>query len=749
MQKYPGKKKVLSLGGLLMVILLCVSGFLCFFTNYIDKILYDERLGQMSEVTKQLFSGLNDVVENNWEGASVQRNTLQAASPTTLNDLYGFMEKQEVISEMQAKDISLIAVDSTGKYYKSDGPHGLMREIKYLDSVPRMVNYVSNTMTSGESSMVYLYELDTPVTVQDDNQKDVTIIYYGTMQNMKRLNKYFNCSAYNNENSVYVLDEDGMKLFNSSAVELVHGYNIYNVLKQMKYYHNQDFDKTLKQLEETGSAYSSAVLDGVEYYYAIANLDYAEWTILFMVPASCVAVNTVRLTKTVMIIVLGFATIMVIVLVAVVSTMIHIQQKKVLDLERENNHKLAEALDMAREANRSKSTFLANMSHDIRTPMNAIIGITALIEHDVDNAAKVKEYAKKIEISSQHLLGLINDVLDMSKIESGKTTLNFVDFSISEMLRRIEILFRPQTDAKNQTLLITKEHIHHEWLNGDSVRLMQVFNNLMSNAIKYTKEGGRIQFFAEECQTNSSVYAKFRFVVKDNGIGMSEEFQDKIFDSFTREENSVTNKIQGTGLGMAISKNLIQAMGGTIEVKSEKGKGSCFEVIVDIKIAENKEVYQPEQIADEKQDETILNGMCFLCAEDNELNAEILKELLDIEGAKCQICENGEKVVEAFEKSQPGEYDMILMDIQMPVMNGYEATKAIRNSKHPMAKTIPIIAMTANAFSEDIQQSFSAGMNAHVSKPVEMKVLGKAIQNIKAGRGGVDFSLKTAIINDD
>ena len=719
-----------------MVILLCVSGFLCFFTNYIDKILYDERLGQMSEVTKQLFSGLNDAVGNNWERAGIQKNTLQAASLGTINDLYDFMEKQEVISEMQANDMSLIAVDSTGKYYKSDGPHGLMREIKYLESAPRQVNYVSNTMTSSESSMVYLYELDTPVTVQDDNQKDITIIYYGTMQNMKRLNKYFNCSAYNNENSVYVLDEDGMKLFNSSAVELVHGYNIYSVLKQMKYYHNQDFDKTLKQLEETGSAYSSAVLDGVEYYYAIANLDYAEWTILFMVPASCVAVNTVRLTKTVMIIVLGFATIMVIVLVAVVSTMIHIQQKKVLDLERENNHKLAEALDMAREANRSKSTFLANMSHDIRTPMNAIIGITALIEHDVDNAAKVKEYAKKIEISSQHLLGLINDVLDMSKIESGKTTLNFVDFSISEILRRIEILFRPQTDTKNQTLLITKEHIHHEWLNGDSVRLMQVFNNLMSNAIKYTQEGGKIQFFAEECQTNSSVYAKFRFIVKDNGIGMSEEFQDKIFDSFTREENSVINKIQGTGLGMAISKNLIQAMGGTIEVKSEKGKGSCFEVIVDFKIAENKEVYQPEQIEDEKQDETILNGMCFLCAEDNELNAEILKELLDIEGAKCQICENGEKVVEAFEKSQPGEYDMILMDIQMPVMNGYEATKAIRNSKHPMAKTIPIIAMTANAFSEDIQQSFSAGMNAHVSKPVEMKVLGKAIQNIKAGRGG-------------
>ena len=190
----------------------------------------------MSEVTKQLFAGLNDAVGSNWERASIQRNILQAASPKTIEDLYDFMEKQEVVSEMQEKDMSLIAVDSTGKYYKSDGPHGLMREIKYIESAPSQVSYVSNTMTSGESSMVYLYELETPVTVQDDNQKDIKIIYYGTMQNMESLNKYFNCSAYNNENSVYVLDEDGMKLFNSSMVELVHGYNIYSVLKQMTYY---------------------------------------------------------------------------------------------------------------------------------------------------------------------------------------------------------------------------------------------------------------------------------------------------------------------------------------------------------------------------------------------------------------------------------------------------------------------------------------------------------------------------------
>ena len=262
---------------------------------------------------------------------------------------------------------------------------------------------------------------------------------------------------------------------------------------------------------------------------------------------------------------------------------------------------------------------------------------------------------------------------------------------------------------------------------------MQIFSNLLSNAIKYTQEGGEIQFLVEECETKSSVYAKYRFLVSDNGMGMSADFKETIFDPFTRAESSVTNKIQGTGLGMAITRNLVEAMGGTIDVESEPGQGSCFEVLIDLKIAENRTVALAAQ--EDERDGNILQGMRFLCAEDNELNAEILTELLKIEGAECTICENGEEILKAFEQSVPGDYDMILMDVQMPVMNGYEATKEIRRSSHELAKTIPIIAMTANAFSEDIQHSLAAGMNAHVSKPVEMKVLEKTIRSIKSGGG--------------
>ena len=420
-----------------------------------------------------------------------------------------------------------------------------------------------------------------------------------------------------------------------------------------------------------------------------------------------------------------------------------IQTQAMKEME-ESNKKLkkakditTEALQTAENANKAKTEFLSNMSHDIRTPMNAIIGMTSLIRYDAGNKDKVIEYADKIDISSQHLLGIINDVLDMSKIEAGKTVFKYNDFSILNFIQEINTLFQSQIDEKKQTLTIIKENIRHEWVNGDQVHLMQIFSNLLSNAVKYTQEGGKIQFLVEECETKSFVYAKYRFLISDNGMGMSADFKETIFDPFTRAESSMTNKIQGTGLGMAITRNLVKAMGGTIDLESELGQGSCFEVLIDMRIAEERTIALAAQEEIDEQDDNILQGMRFLCAEDNELNAEILMELLKIEGAECIICENGERVLETFEQSAPGDYDMILMDVQMPVMNGYEATKAIRRSSHELAMTIPIIAMTANAFSEDIQHSLAAGMNAHVSKPIEMKVLEKTIRSIKSGGGFV------------
>ena len=749
MQKAKGYRK--------LILGCCMAGIAMFFAffflyhTYIQDIIYEERLNQMEEITRQMFQNLEDVIDSHWDRVTEECNYLRDANIQTTDELCRHMKKKYDLSAYAEQKITLMAVDSEGGYYTEAGNRGLFRDLDYFEESPEKISFVFDSMTDNQSKMVFLDRLPEPLYLQN-GEKKTSILYFGIAQDMEQLNPYFNCDAYNGNNSVYVLDDNGSKLFNSNQVELIKGHNVFSVLQNMKYLHNSSFDKTKAELEEKGCSYSNAVLDGTEYFYGLKRMENAQWTLIFLVPAEYVATNTLKLVNFVMVFIVIFTVIVAVCVMLGISFVMYRNQQEAIHVERENNAKLEtvntklrqanqaaeEAIQVAQEANRSKSSFLANMSHDIRTPMNAIIGITSLIRHDAGDKGKVIEYADKIDTSSQHLLGIINDVLDMSKIEAGKTVFKYSDFSIEDFIQELDTIFRSQISEKKQTLTITKENIRHQWVNGDRVHLMQIFSNLLSNAIKYTQEGGEIQLLVEECESNSSVYAKYRFLVSDNGMGMSAEFKDRIFDAFTRAENSMTNKIQGTGLGMAITRNLVEAMGGTIDVESELGQGSCFEVLIDLKIAEDRSVALKAQEKTDEQDDNILQGMRFLCAEDNELNAEILTELLKIEGAECTICENGEEILKTFEQSAPGDYDMILMDVQMPVMNGYEATKAIRRSSHKLAKTIPIIAMTANAFSEDIQHSLAAGMNAHISKPVDMKVLEKTIRSIKNGGGGTE-----------
>ena len=736
----------------------CMTGIAMFFAffflyhTYIQDIIYEERLNQMEEVTRQMFQNLEDVIDSHWNRVTEECNYLRDANVQTTDELCRHMKKKYELSAYADHKITLMAVDSEGGYYTESGNKGLFRELDYFEESPEKTSFVFDSMTDNQSKMVFLNRLPEPIYLQN-GEKKTSILYFGIAQDMEQLNPYFNCEAYNGNNSVYVLDDNGSKLFNSNQVELIKGHNVFSVLQNMKYLHNSSFEKTKAELEEKGCSYSNAVLDGTEYFYGLKRMENAEWTLIFLVPAEYVATNTLKLVNFVMVFIVIFTVIVAVCVMLGISFVMRRNQQEAIRVERENNAKLEtvntklrqakqaaeDAFQVAQEANRSKSSFLANMSHDIRTPMNAIIGITSLIRHDAGDKGKVIEYADKIDTSSQHLLGIINEVLDMSKIEAGKTVFKYSDFSIPDFIQELDTIFRSQIYEKKQTLTITKENIRHEWVNGDQVHLMQIFSNLLSNAIKYTQEGGIIQFIAEESETNSSTYGKYHFIVSDNGMGMSADFKETIFDAFTRAESSVTNKIQGTGMGMAITKNLVESMGGTIEVESEPNHGSSFEVILNLKIVENRVVSSTEQIEMHETDSDILDGMRILCAEDNELNAEILMELLKLEGAECTICENGKRILEAFEQSVPGEYDMILMDVQMPVMNGYEATEAIRRSSHEQAKTIPIIAMTANAFSEDMQHSLAAGMNAHISKPVDMKLLKKTIRNIKLGREEAKF----------
>ena len=535
--------------------------------------------------------------------------------------------------------------------------------------------------------------------------------------------------------------------------------------------------------------------------------------------------------------------------------------------ERRVQDQLSEALQMAKAANEAKSAFLGSVSHDIRTPMNAIIGFVTLLKDEADNPTVVQEYAGRIETASQHLLSLINDVLDINKIESGSTTLNLIDMNLAEVINEINAIIRPQAKAKDQTFDILVSPLAYERVQGDKLRLNQILINLLSNSVKYTPAGGKIQMRVEELPQVMKKHSRIRFTVSDNGMGMSEDYLKVIFDPFTREQTEATYEIQGTGLGMAITKSLVDLMGGSIKVTSKLGEGSTFTVELALRIQEQEDDPQfwkdcglkrmlaaddeeaacqsiakamsqtgievdyavsgegafdmlcsareagrpydvilldwkmpnlngldtarlireryPEKIPillltaydwSEIEQETkeigiryvmpkpffmstfknvigrimgdvskkeeksanndVVRGKNILVVDDIEVNRIILVKILSTLGATCDTACNGQEAVDKFEASQPGDYDLILMDVQMPVMNGYEATRTIRAGGHPSAKEIPIIAMTANAFVDDVRDAIESGMDAHVAKPVQIDNLKSTIQQVLDSRLG-------------
>ena len=718
--------------------------------TYIQNLVYHERLNQMEEVTHQMFRSLEDVIDTHWDEVNVQCNYLYCTPLKTDTEFYRYLKKLSELSNYHERQIELVAVDSDGHYYTENGGMGLLREMNYLADSPQWVSYVSNSLTVDDSRMVFLEKLSTPITLQS-GEKEITLCYFGISQSMTQLNDYFRCDAYENNNSVYVLDNDGFKLFNANDTELLKGHNVYTVLSRMSYLHGSSFAVAKERLDRTGSCYSNAVLDGTEYFYALKQMENAQWTLAFLVPAKYVAVNTQKLVSIVMIIIIVIAMVFSVITVFVGWSLLRQKQQQELQAEKEANLRLeqynihltqvndelrqaqdiaAEALQSAERASKAKTDFLANMSHDIRTPMNAIIGITTLMKNELHQPEKLAEHLDKLENSGQLLLGIINDILDMSRIESGKTTLNVEKMNLPQQISQLDSIIRQQAGQRRQTFTVNT-HLQHENVLADPNRLNRVLMNILSNAVKYTPTGGHIRFEVDELPRNEH-YARYRFVVQDDGIGMSEAYQKTLFDPFTREERSGTNKVQGTGLGMAITKNIVDLMGGSINVESTTGKGTRFEVVLEFPVDAEADTVPEAQVLPEEEEETSpLSGMKFLCAEDNAINAEILEMLLEANGASCTICSNGQEIVDAFASVKPGEYDMILMDVQMPVMDGLEATRRIRSGENPLGRIIPILAMTANAFLEDMQKSREAGMDEHLSKPVDIAALEQTVKRFR------------------
>ena len=397
------------------------------------------------------------------------------------------------------------------------------------------------------------------------------------------------------------------------------------------------------------------------------------------------------------------------------------------ELEKKNVD-LSQALDTAEAANLSKRSFLFNMSHDIRTPMNAIIGFTDLAEQNIDDKGKVGDYLGKIMKSSQHLLSLINDILDMSRIESGKANIEMVPVCIKDQMELVKDVVRSDVEAKGLTYVEKSVDVDDIYVYADALHVNRVLMNILANAVKFTPEGGTVTFTLRERPSEHEGHAYYDFIIEDTGIGMSEEFIEHIFEQFAREKTSTVSNTRGTGLGMSITKSLVDLMGGSIEVQSELGRGSVFTVTFEFKITTADMVsgsaVEQEAHASVAAD---LYGRRILLVEDNELNMEIAVAMLEALGIEVDTANDGSVALDKVNEQPADYYDLILMDIQMPMMNGHEATRAIRALDDKDKASLPIIAMTANAFEEDKESAYAAGMNAHVAKPVDAKALSRII----------------------
>ena len=403
-----------------------------------------------------------------------------------------------------------------------------------------------------------------------------------------------------------------------------------------------------------------------------------------------------------------------------------------LAAERQKKKMLENALALAEEASRAKSEFMSAMSHDIRTPMNAIMGMTTLAQANLEDREKVAGYLRTIEMSSRHLLSLVNDILDMSKIERSQISLNRTRISVVKLLEQLEAIMKPQAREAGLAFTVREAKIRHNWFYGDGLRINQILINILSNAVKYTPEGGCVDFWVEEVESaNLEGKMRLRFTVSDTGIGMTEDFLAHVFEPFMRSQNS--SLVEGTGLGLSITKGLVELMGGEISVESKVRQGTKFRVELEVDYAEDiEENNGAASMAGGAGagDKAIFSGRFFLVAEDNVINAEILCELLAMFGAKAVVKKDGAQVVQEFAEKPPGTYDAVMMDIQMPVMNGYEAARRIRKLERPDAERIPIIAMTANVFAEDVREAMAAGMNGHVAKPIDVEVMKETIWKI-------------------
>lgn len=718
-----------------LITLFVLGGF--YLRSFFMKQAEQERSCQLEEMSSQLRVNLHYNLETHWNLVASIKDYVNAQSFSSKEQAQQGIKEAEGIFHTELYGCRIMLLDAMGRGYTTDGEVGIWNDLKYLADGAVKHTFVTDTSNVKGTYLAFSHKLQSTVA----SERGLRFTHMVLLKEISTIRKYYTTESYGGHAATYIINRNGTLAYYDADNEDILGVrNVFKALREGTYAGSKDFATMRQQLNNYGIATASVLLKDNEYYYCLAKMAEYDMTIMLLVPAEYVAVSTMTMLQSALRIQVVFTVLLLgLVLLALISIVRAERSSKMIKIEKETNQKLnklrvaaEDALKVAESASKAKSTFLSNMSHDIRTPMNAIIGFATLALDDIRDGKKVEDYLSKILSSSKHLLGLINDILDMSRIESGKVVLEEQETDLVTTLQELQSIMEGQAKERKLKLHVDYSNLRDRHVYCDKTRLNQVMFNLLANAVKFTSEGGSIWLTMSQLEPTHEVEdrAIYEIRVKDTGIGIDKDFIKHIFEPFERERTSTVSKIQGTGLGMAITKNIVDMMGGTIEVESQKGVGTEFIIRLELRLQAEAGAANEEGAKQHSHAEGVAEfaGKRLLLAEDNELNREIACMLLSKYGFVIDTAENGQEAVDLVAASAPGYYDLVLMDIQMPVMDGHEATRKIRSLENKVLAKVPVVAMTANAFDEDRKAAKECGMNGFISKPIHMQEVVQALR---------------------
>lgn len=728
---------------LLLTVILMITLASLYLYHTVSDLLVDINISSTQELAAHDTNTIMNTLNERWNDMSAAIDDIRFQEYESFEEMLSMLAIGNDF--VDCKILALTGDD--GRVYRSSGAIGLESDcslyeevMKHDDKFAMRFDYTSSSYEANKEYILIGLPI-VPFSIEG-----VSFDHVFALAPITSIEDDLSIDSYGGEGTSYIINSDGYYVVNSS--------------RSSNFTIRENFFDNLEGCRITGAASAAAIkndiaqgvssmsfeleTDGAGYIVNIQKMSYSSWYYISYVPDSVFREQANRILA-------AFGIVAFIMISAVLAAMLFIinTQKKKVKMATIHRDELAEAFELAQQANRAKTTFLNSMSHDIRTPMNAIIGFTTLAATHAEEPDAVRGYLAKVTHSSEHLLSLINEVLDMSRIESGQLNISYKEENLSDLLDSLYDMFQNDISARQLSFSMDTGDVDAAGSSiiCDRLRLNQVLLNVISNAVKYTPDGGAVSLRVVRTEARQDGYIGYEFHVKDNGIGMSPEFLERIFEPFTREETATVNGIQGTGLGMAITYRVVSLMEGTIDIKSEPGTGTEVTVALEFQLApaDPASAMSPDQSetradktplssdaddapaaseASENTDQTFTHHeKRILIAEDNELNREIAVELLSEAGFAAETAENGQICIDMLNAADAGYYDLILMDIQMPVMNGYTAARSIRELPDPVKAHIPILALSANAFEEDIKASIAAGMDGHVSKPINVDVL--------------------------